>query len=82
MRYKGDEEDLAPPARWLMVPAGLDIELAVPCGAQRPRVGGSASASSCTGEEHTGRPARTSSPAVCRHCGAPRPTTVSTVRRG
>lgn len=49
-----DEYDRAP-ARWLMVPAGVEIDLDPPCGAgRRPD------------EEYAARHA-----AVCRRCGAP-----------
>ncbi|MFK4149070.1 hypothetical protein [Streptomyces sp. NPDC004065] len=72
MRY---EEEVWPPARWLMVPAGLDIEIAGPRGGERHTgAGGFGAASPCPGEECAGhRPDRTAPPPVCRHCGAARP---------
>jgi hypothetical protein len=52
------EEHEGIPARWLMVPAGVEIDLDPPCGAVRP-------ASRRPGEEYTARHA-----SVCRRCGA------------
>ncbi|MCX2927449.1 MULTISPECIES: hypothetical protein [unclassified Streptomyces] len=55
------EEHGRAPARWLMVPAGVEIDLDPPCGSARP-------AGRCPDEEYAARHA-----AVCRRCGAPQP---------
>lgn len=55
------EEHERTQARWLMVPAGVEIDLDPPCGSAR-------SVGRRPGEEHAARHA-----AVCRRCGTPQP---------
>ncbi|MEU1519622.1 hypothetical protein ABZ490_47200 [Streptomyces sp. NPDC005811] len=54
------EEYATVPARWLMVPAGVEISLEPPCGAVRP-------GRRRTGEEHERHAS------VCGRCGARQP---------
>ncbi|MPY49961.1 hypothetical protein [Streptomyces acidicola] len=76
------EENAVLPARWLMVPAGLDVEITAPRGGQQSRYGAGFASEPSAEDEYSGRPPNPAPPALCRRCGAPRPAAPAAGRGG